>query len=159
MDENSRGGCQVKHMTVRLETMSTKEKTYFPTSTSYWEDLWDTYTVDFASVEIHCWKEEKHHIEELSPIAARTQDRNLVVELTLTLNEENRTFLRNESSDINGGLKWFALFFYQEATQMLEIGRYGSEIALYGITEEEGEEFKKIFPEGTEFEYFKEHFI
>ncbi|MFX3675047.1 MAG: hypothetical protein ACE3JQ_11450 [Paenisporosarcina sp.] len=146
-------------MSVRLETMSTKEKTYFPKSTSYWKELWDTYTTDFVSVEIHCWKEETKQNDEIKPLAALTQDQNLVMSYTITLNEENRIFLRNESIDINGGLKWFTLFFYQEATQMLEIGRYGSEIALYGITEQEGEEFKTLFPEGTEFEYFKEHFM
>lgn len=159
MDETSIGGTSLKHMRVRLETTSTSEKTVFPKSTSYWQELWDTYTTDFVSVEIHCWKEETNHIDELVLIASQNEDQNLVLSFLITLNEENRNFLRNHSVDSNGGLKWFSLFFYKEATQMLEIGRYGSEIALYGVTEEEGEHFKKIFPEDAEFEYFKEHII
>ena len=159
MNEKSVGGNRLKHMRVRLETISNNEKTVFPKSTSYWQELWDTYTTDFVSVEIHCWKEETNHIDEIVPIASRTEDQNLVLSMIVTLNEENRNFLRNHSVDPKGGLKWFSLFFYKEATQMLEIGRYGSEIALYGITEEEGELFKKIFPEDAEFEYFKEHII
>lgn len=149
----------MKHMRVRLKTISNGEKTFFPKSTTYWQELWDTYTKDFVSVEIHCWKEETDHIDELVPLASRTEDQSLVLSLLLTLNEKNRNFLRNNSIDSNGGLKWFSLFFYKEETQMLEVGRYGSEIALYGISEEEGEIFKNIFPENAEFEYFKEHLM
>lgn len=159
MDETSVGGTSMKHMRVRLETTSNKEKPVFPKSTSYWQELWDTYTTEFVSVEIHCWKEEENQIDELVPIASRNEDQNLVLSFLITLNEDNRNFLRNHSIDSKGGLKWFSLFFYKEATQMLEVGRYGSEIALYGVTEEEGEIFKEIFPEDAEAEYFKEHII
>ena len=55
------------------------------------------------------------------------------------------TFLRNQSIDPNGGLKWFTLFFYKEDIQMLEIAQYGSEIVLYGVDEKEAQNFKRCF--------------
>ena len=70
----------------------------------------------------------------------------LVKVFTVTLNEENCTFLRNQSIDPNGGLKWFTLFFYKEDVQMLEIAQYGSEIVLYGVDEKEAEELQTLFP-------------
>lgn len=149
----------MKHIKIQLKTTHSAYKTSFPTSTSYWQELWDTYTTDFSSVEIHCWKEEPKHIEEIEKIASLIQDQNLIIAYTVTLNEENRSFLRNNSNDENGGLKWFTLLFYKETTQMLEIGQYGSEISLYGINEKEAESFKAIFPENIESEYFKEHLM
>lgn len=149
----------MKHIKIQLETTHSEHKTSLPTTTSYWQELWDTYTIDFSSVEIHCWKEEPKHMEELEKIASLIQDQNLIIAYTVTLNEENRAFLRNHSIDENGGLKWFTLLFYKETTQMLEIGQYGSEISLYGIDEKEAETFKAIFPENVESEYFKEHLM
>ncbi|MET0787461.1 MAG: hypothetical protein ABWX61_01225 [Paenisporosarcina sp.] len=149
----------MKHITIHLETSSSNHKTSFPTTTSFWQELWDTYTTDFNTVEIQCWKEEQRHVEELEKIASQIQDQNLILEFTITLNEENCAYLRENSIDENGGLKWFTLLFYKEATQMLEIGQYGSEISLYGIDETEADTFKSLFPESAEAEYFKEHLM
>jgi hypothetical protein len=159
VDEKCERRIEVKHITVRLETGSSKHKTSFPTTTSYWQELWDTYTPNFVSVEIHCWKEEPKHAQELEKIASQIEDQNLIIAYTVTLNEENRAYLRDHSTDENGGLKWFTLIFYKETTQILEIGQYGSEISLYGIDKSEAEDFKSLFPENAESEYFKEHLM
>ena len=68
----------MKHITVRLETKSSNHKTSFPITTSYWHELWDTYTTDFVSVEIHCWKEEPKHTQELEKIASQIEDQNFL---------------------------------------------------------------------------------
>jgi hypothetical protein len=149
----------MKHVRILLETIQKEKKSSVPIDTSYWEKLWDTYTKDFASVEIHSWLEESEQIEELSKISANSVVQGLVKVFTVTLNEENCTFLRNQSIDSNGGLKWFTLFFYKEDIQMLEIAQYGSEIVLYGVNEKEAAEFQTLFPENANAEYFKEHFM
>ena len=149
----------MKHVRVQLETAHTEKKTSVPVDTSYWITLWDTYTSDFSSVEIQCWQEETEKIEELIKLSAQSIDQGLVKSITITLNEENSTYLRNNSIDSNGGLKWFTVFFYKEAVQILEIAQYGSLIDFYGVNEEEAAEFQKIFPENAESEYFKEHIM
>ncbi len=147
----------MKHIRINLETTQTNHKSSVPLDVSYWEKLWDTYTTDFASIEIHCWKEENVHIQELSPIAAQLEDQGLVKSFTITLNNENRNYLRNHSIDENGGLKWFTVFFYKEGIQIIEIGQYGSEIAYFGIDKNEAEEFQRLFAQVKHAEYFEEH--
>ena len=149
----------MKHVRIHLETTHTEKKSSVPIDTSYWENLWDSYTRDFASVEIHSWLEETEKLEELSKISANSIEQGLVKAFTVTLNEENCTYLRNHSIDADGGLKWFTLFFYKEDVQMLEIAQYGSEIVLYGVNEKEAAEFEMLFPEDANAEYFKEHLM
>jgi hypothetical protein len=149
----------MKHVRIQLETTHTQKKSSVPLDTSYWTALWDSYTSDFASVEIHCWQEEVHHIQELSNLSAQSIDQGLVKSFTITLNKDNCSFLRNQSIDSNGGLKWFTIFFYKEDIQMLEIAQYGSEIVLYGVDKNEAAEFQRLFPENADAEYFKEHFM
>ena len=149
----------MKHVRIHLETTHTEKKSSVPIDTSYWEKLWDTYTSDFASVEIHSWLEETEQLAELSKIAANSSEQGLVKSFTITLNEENCNYLRNHSIDSNGGLKWFTIFFYKEDIQMLEIAQYGSEIVLYGVDKKEAAEFETLFPENANAEYFKEHLM
>lgn len=149
----------MKHVRILLETTHTEKKSSVPIDTSYWKKLWDTYTRDFASVEIHSWLEESEQLEELSKIAANAIEQGLVKAFTITLDEENCNYLRNHSIDSNGGLKWFTIFFYKEDIQMLEIGQYGSEIVLYGVDKKEAIEFETLFPENANAEYFKEHLM
>lgn len=149
----------MKHIRIHLKTKRTANKTSVPNDTSYWKMLWDTYTSDYASVEIHCWKEEVHDIEEMTKLSALSVNQGLVKSFTITLNEENCNYLRNHSIDADGGLKWFTIFFYKEDIQMLEIAQYGSEIVLYGVNEKEAEEFEALFPEIENAEYFKEHLM
>jgi hypothetical protein len=149
----------MKHVRILLETTHTEKKSSVPIDTNYWEKLWDTYTSDFASVEIHSWLEETEQLAELSKIAANSSEQGLVKSFTITLNEENCNYLRNHSMDSNGGLKWFTIFFYKEDIQMLEIGQYGSEIVLYGVDKKEAAEFETLFPENANAEYFKEHLM
>ena len=149
----------MKHIRILMETTHTQNRSSVPKDVSYWEELWDTYTSDFASVEIHCWQEELHHIEELTKKAAHIVDQGLVKVFTVTLNEENCSFLRNHSKDDNGGLKWFTLFFYKDDIQMLEIAQYGSEIVLYGVDKKEAAKFEELFPNVKQSEYFKEHLM
>jgi len=147
----------VKHIRIHLETTHTEKKASIPIDTSYWGEMWDTYTTDFASVEIHCWKEEVDQIHELSNISAQSNDQGLVKSFTISLNNDNRTYLRNHSVDSNGGLKWFTLYFYKKDVQMLEIAMYGSEIVLYGVDNKEGDQFQELFSRIKHAEYFKEH--
>ena len=74
MDETTRRIMIMKHVRIQLETTQTEKKSSVPIDTSYWEKLWDTYTTDFASVEIHSWLEEPEQIEELSKISANSVD-------------------------------------------------------------------------------------
>ncbi|EPD54049.1 hypothetical protein HMPREF1210_00034 [Paenisporosarcina sp. HGH0030] len=149
----------MKHIRIHLKTSSTVNKTSVPNDTSYWKKLWDTYTSEYASVEIQCWQEEVHDIEELTKLSAHSVNQGLVKSFTITLNEKNCNYLRNHSIDADGGLKWFTIFFYKEDIQMLEIAQYGSEIVLYGVNEKEAEEFEALFPEIENAEYFKEHLM
>ena len=149
----------MKHVRILLETTHTEKKSSVPIDTRYWEKLWDIYTSDFASVEIHSWLEETEQLEELSKISANSIEQGLVKSFTVTLNEENCNYLRNHSIDDKGGLKWFTLFFYKEDVQMLEIAQYGSEIVLYGVNEKESAEFETLFPDNANAEYFKEHLM
>jgi hypothetical protein len=149
----------MKHVRIHLETTHTEKKSSVPVDTSYWETLWDTYTSDFASVEIHCWQEETEQLHELTNLSAQSIDQGLVKSFTITLNEVNRTYLRNHAIDSNGGIKWFTLFFYKEDIQMMEIAQYGSEIVLYGVDKNEAAEFHTLFPENADAEYFKEHLM
>ena len=105
MVETTRRIILMKHVRIHLETTHTENKSSVPIDTSYWEQLWDTYTSDFASVEIHSWLEEREQLEELSKIAANSIEQGLVKAFTITLNEENCNYLRNHSLDSNGGLK------------------------------------------------------
>lgn len=147
----------MKHVRVHLSTTITGNKIAAPLSMTYWQELWDAYTVDFASIEIQCWKEETEQINELTPIAAFTSVNGLVISFTITLDESNRAYFRSNSIDSKGGLKWFKLFFYKKGIQMLEIAQYGSEIYLYGVNKNEAAEFEKLFPETAQAEYFREH--
>lgn len=149
----------MKHIRIHIKTSSNANRTSVPNDTSYWKKLWDTYTSEYASVEIQCWQEEVHDIEELTKLSAHSVSQGLVKSFTITLNEENCNYLRNHSIDADGGLKWFTIFFYKEDIQMLEIAQYGSEIVLYGVNEKEAEEFEAIFPEIENAEYFKEHLM
>lgn len=149
----------MKHIRIHLKTSSTANKTSVPNDTSYWKKLWDSYTSEYASVEILCWQEEVHDIEELTRLSAHSVNQGLVKSFTITLDEENCNYLRNHSIDADGGLKWFTIFFYKEDIQMLEIAQYGSEIVLYGVNEKEAEEFEALFPEIENAEYFKEHLM
>jgi len=147
----------MKHIRIHLSTTKSDTKIAVPQGMMYWKELWDTYTVDFPSVEIHCWKEETKRVEELKPLAAHSTVQGLIVSFTITLDETNRAYLRGQSIDPDGGLKWFTLFFYKKGIQMLEIAQYGSEIVLYGVDKKEAAEFVKIFPDVAKSEYFKEH--
>lgn len=149
----------MKHIRIHLETTHIANKSSIPIDTSYWEKMWDSYTIDFASVEIHCWKEEVKQIHELSTISAQSEDQGLVKLFTISLNKGNRAYLRNQSVDSSGGLKWFTLHFYKKDIQMLEIGQYGSEIVLYGVDKKEADEFQELFFEIKHAEYFTEHLI
>ena len=147
----------MKHIRIHLATMKSDRKVAVPQGILYWKELWDTYTTDFASVEILCWKEETQQIKELTPLAAHIKKQGLIILFTITLDETKRAYLRGESIDPEGGLKWFTLHFYKNDIQMLEIIYYGSEIVLYGVDKKEAEEFKKLFPDNVKAEYFKEH--
>lgn len=145
------------HVLVSLETTSTDEKTGFPVDLSFWGNLWDCYVVEFQEVIIHCWDEEKAAIEELSVKASNIKDEGLIQIFTLTLTEENRVFLRDNSIDSKGGLKWFTMFFHEEGDEVIEIGHYGSEIILYKVNEEEADKFSSLFPQTSTIEYYEEH--
>lgn len=149
----------MKHIRIQLTTAKTtaKTKVFVPLGMTYWTKLWDTYTFDFASVEIQCWKEETQYIKELTPLAAHFKEQGLIMSFTITLDDTNRAYLRGQSFDPEGGLKWFTLYFYKNDIQMLEIEQYGSEIVLYGINPLEAKEFQKLFPDTAHAEYFKEH--
>jgi len=147
----------MKHVRIHLATTRTERRAGVPQGMTFWQELWDTYTVQFASVEIHCWKEETEQISELTPLAAHSKSEGLILSFTITLNETNRAYLRGQSFNPEGGLKWFTLYFYKEGIQMLEINQYGAEIVLYGIDEKEAAEFQKLFPNTAQVEYFKEH--
>lgn len=149
----------MKHIRVHLSTTKTDKKIAVPQSIAYWHELWDTYTMNFVSVEIHCWKEETEQIKELTQLAAFSTVNGLIMIFTITLDETNRAYLRGQSIDPEGGLKWFTLFFYKQSIQMLEIAQYGSEIVLYGVNKNEANEFKKLFPKTAQTEYFKEHLM
>lgn len=151
----------MRHIRIQLTTAKTtaKTKVSVPLGMTYWSKLWDGYTSEYSSVEIHCWKEEMSYIKELTPLAAYSNEQGLIRSFTITLNETNKAFLRGQSFDPEGGLKWFALFFYKNDVQMLEVAQYGSEIALYGIDKSEAEEFLKLFPNTAHSEYFEEHVI
>lgn len=133
------------NIVVTLESMSTNEKSSFPSNTSYWVNFWDNYTNDYPEVVIHCWEEETDVIEELSTKAVSVLTEGLMKIITVNLNEENRLFFRNYSIDPKGGLKWFMMFFHIDGEERLEIGRYGSEIILYKVDQEEAEAFSAIF--------------
>lgn len=133
------------NIVITLESMSTNEKSSFPSNTDYWSNLWDNYTNDYPEVVIHCWEEETDAIEELSARAVSVLNEGLMKIITVNLNEDNRLFFRNYSSDPKGGLKWFMMFFHIDGEERLEIGRYGSEIILYKVDEEEAEVFSAIF--------------
>ena len=66
-------------------------------------------------------------------------------------------FLRDNSIDSKGGLKWFTMFFHEEGDEVMEIGHYGSEIILYKVNEEEADKFSSLFPQTSTIEYYEEH--
>ena len=147
----------MKHIRIHLATMKSERKVAVPQAVMYWKELWDSYTTDYPSVEIHCWKEETEQIKELTPIASHIKEQGLIISFTISLDEANRAYLRGQSTDPEGGLKWFTLHFYKEGIQMLEIIQYGSEINLYGVDKNEAAEFERLFPDTVNAEYFKEH--
>lgn len=145
------------NIVVSIETTSTNDKSSFATNTSFWTDLWDNYTSEFQEVVIHCWKEELAAIEELSARAISVMDEGLMKVLTINLNEDNRLFLRSHTIDVNGGLKWFAMFFYVDGDERLEISHYGSEIILYKVDEEEAKNFISIFSPSVITHYYDDY--
>lgn len=147
----------MKHIRIKLPTSKNDTKIAVPQGMRYWNELWDTYTEDFTSVEIHCWTVETERLGELKPLAAYSKVQGLIMTFTITLDERNWSYLRGQSIDPEGGLKWFTLYFYKNGIQMLEIAQYGSEIVLYGVDKKEADEFVKLFPDNTSSEYFKEH--
>jgi hypothetical protein len=147
----------MKHVRIHLSTTKADEKIVVPQCMKNWQELWDTYTV--VSVEIQCWKEEIEQIKELTPLASFSSENGLVITFTITLDDANRAYLREQSIDPEGGLKWFKLFFYKKGIQMLEIAQYGSEIVLYGEDKNEAAEFEKLFHKTAQAEYFKEHLM
>ena len=108
-------------------------------------------------VVIHCWKEELAAIEELSARAISVMDEGLMKVLTINLNEDNRLFLRSHSIDVNGGLKWLAMFFHIDGDERLEISHYGSEIILYKVDEEEAKNFISIFSPSVITHYYDDY--
>ncbi|WP_144514001.1 hypothetical protein [Bacillus sp. FJAT-22090] len=146
MDEKAERGIKLGSAVVTIEAMSTDSKSSFATDTSYWTELWDTYTRDFPEVIIHCWAEEQEAIEELSKRAVSVMNEGLVKVITVNLSEENRNFFRNHSIDPRGGLKWFTMFFNLNGDERLEIGHYGSEIIFDDVDEEDATKFISLFP-------------
>ncbi|WP_391202794.1 hypothetical protein [Psychrobacillus sp. L4] len=145
------------NVVVTIETMSTEEKSSFPSNVSFWTNLWDNYTNEFQEVVIQCWKEEEHAISELSSRAASTTNEGLIKIFSINLNEENRVFLRNYSIDPKGGLKWFTMFFNINGDERLEVSHYGSEIILYKADEEKAKQFISIFSSSITTHYYDEN--
>ncbi|WP_391116542.1 hypothetical protein [Psychrobacillus sp. L3] len=145
------------NVVVTIETMSSEKKSSFPSNVSFWTDLWDNYTNEFQEVIIQCWKEEEEVVNELQPKAASSRSEGLIKVLTINLNEENCTYLRDHSIDTKGGLKWFAMFFNIEGDERLEVSHYGSEIILYKTDEERAKEFISIFPSSITTHYYDEN--
>lgn len=132
-------------VTIQLPTISSDSKSSFSQDISYWSNLWNGYIHEFQDVIIHCWNEETEVIAKLDSIADHTQKEGLITLFTLSLTEENRTFLKEHSVDPRGGLKWFTLFFQVNGEERLEVGHYGSEIVLYRVDEEQAEKFIALF--------------
>ncbi len=139
---------------VKTEAMSIEGKELYPVDTSFWEDLWDHFTSDLEEVVIHCLNEETEPMEELNQISYQTMNGYMHNELTITLTEDNRLYLRNSSIDlVVGGLKWNKMIFYKDGKVYLEINHYGSEITFYFVEKDMLEQVNFIFPITTEVEY------
>lgn len=145
------------NVVVTIDTMSTEDKSSFPSNISFWTDLWDNYTNEFQEVIIQCWKEETEAIHELSAKAASTINEGLIKILTINLSDENRAYFRNHSEDPKGGLKWFTMFFNIDGDERLEVGHYGSEIILYKTDEEKAKKFISIFPSSITTHFYDEN--
>lgn len=157
MDEDAERGLKLGNVIVKTESMSVDGKSSFASDTSFWTNLWDLYTNKIDDVIIQSWKEEVEVIDELKPRAMSTINEGLIKVLTVNLNEENRTFFRNNSIDPKGGLKWFKMFLNEAGDERLEIGHYGSEIILYKVDEEEAEKFISIFTSSTTTSFYDEN--
>lgn len=144
-------------VTIQLPTISSSSKSSFSEDISYWSNLWNRYIHEFQDVIIHCWNEETEVIAKLDSIADLTQKEGLITLFTLSLTEDNRTFLKEHSVDPRGGLKWFTLFFQVDGEERLEVGHYGSEIVLYRVDEEQAEKFIAIFPETVSSQFYEDY--
>ncbi|MFJ8066151.1 hypothetical protein ACIQYS_16110 [Psychrobacillus sp. NPDC096426] len=142
---------------VTTESMSIDGKSSFASDTSFWTDLWDLYTDEIDDVIIQSWKEEVEVIDELRPKAVSSINEGLVKVMTINLNEENRTYFRNNSIDPKGGLKWFKMFLNTAGDERLEIGHYGAEIILYKVNEEEAEKFISLFATSAVTSFYDEN--
>lgn len=157
MDEVAERSLKLGNVIVTTESMSIDGKSSFASDTSFWTNLWDLYTNEIDDVIIQSWKEEVAVIDELKPRSTSSINEGLVKVITINLNEENRTFFRNNSIDPKGGLKWFKMFFNKAGDERLEIGHYGSEIILYKVDEEEAEKFISIFASSASTSFYDEN--
>jgi hypothetical protein len=156
MDEEARK--VNKQMYISPQTISTDEKSSFPVNTSFWEPIWSKFSKKAATMEIHCWNSENDVIDQLGEKMKNNGKVNgtETISFTTDLTEEIIDWMRTQSYDARGGLKWFSIFLFDSIGERVAIiGHYGSEIIFYPENDNEIKEIKSFFDEEVTFHIYE----
>ena len=122
---------------------------------TYWEKIISYFLTKADTVEIHCWKDEKTAIDELSHFEGKAV---VADEGDLCLFTEKKTpalsdfLIKNHVT--NGRLKWFTVNLISGGETVLHSGHWGTELAVYGLSEEDLAFITKIVPSETDFTWW-----
>lgn len=112
---------------------------------TYWHKLWEQYTTNFNEVFIQCWNNETDAMGELFTRSKKVRREGLVHYFRVSLTEENRLFLKEQSFD-DDRLKWFMVRFMKEdGTEGIEVRDYGAETTFNQISTDDAEKLLARF--------------
>lgn len=121
----------------------------------YWHHLWTNYSAPYSEVLIQCWNTEEKEMAELLMFSKKVRKEGLVHYFRIVLNEENRSFLKEQSFN-EEKLKWLMVrFMAEDGTEGIEVSDYGAETVFNQMTTEEAEPLLAIFERDRLFAQFE----
>lgn len=120
----------------------------------YWEKIISYFLTKADTVEIHCWKDEKASMNELSHFEekAAADDGDLII-FTVKKTPALSEFLV-KSHLKNGRMKWFTVNLILRGETVLHSGHWGTELAVYGLSEEDLSFITNTVPSETDFTWW-----
>lgn len=122
---------------------------------TYWEKIISYFLTKADTVEIHCWKNEKTAIDELRNFEGKAvvaDDGDLVIFSVKKTPALSEFLIKNHVT--NGRLKWFTVNLISSGETVLHSGHWGTELAVYGLSEEDLAFITKIVPSETDFTWW-----
>lgn len=120
----------------------------------YWVPLLKKFIEQSDTIEIHCWNDEKDHINEMTL---------LFKGVSKIVNEGNITVIKGKITDdisnhvlydnvkTNGKLKWFSIFLSRNNTPVFQSEHWGTEFFAPNLGDDDIANIKSMTPADTNF--------